>query len=132
MYGCVHPPTGRSHWLEMPYVNVAAMRAALAAFAREVGVDATHRVVLVLDRAGRHRGKRLVVPEGLTLWWLPAYTPHLHPEERLWTLVREATANRVVGSREELATVVGERCVALHDAPAAAQGATNYHWWPWC
>lgn len=133
VYGCVHPPTGRTHWLEMPCVNVAAMSAAMsAAFARDVGADVAHRVVLVLDRAGWHRGKKLVVPEGVELWWLPAYTPQLNPEERLWTLVREATANRVFGSRDELAAVVGQRCVALHDAPETVHATTNYHWWPWC
>lgn len=132
VYGCVHPPTGRTHWLVLPRVNVAAMQAALDAFARDVGASAAHRVVLVLDRAGWHTSKRLVMPEGVTLWWLPAYTPQLNPAERLWTLVREAVANRVCASLDELDAVVGARCVALYDAPRQVCGTTNYHWWPWC
>ena len=132
VYGCVHPPTGRTHWLEMPCVNTAAMSAALATFARDVGADAAHRVVLVLDRAGWHRSKKLVVPQGVELWWLPAYTPQLNPAERLWTLVREAVANRVCASLDELDAVVGARCVALYHAPRQICRTTNYHWWPWC
>lgn len=132
VYGCVHPPTGRTHTLLMPRVNVEAMSAALAAFAHDMGVDAAHRVVLVLDGAGWHRAKKLVVPDGLELWWLPAYTPQLNPTERVWTLVREATANRTFGSLDELDAVVGQRCVALHHDPKQVSKATTYHWWPWC
>jgi hypothetical protein len=38
----------------MPQVNLAAMEAALAAFAADGGIAAAHRVVLVVDRAGWH------------------------------------------------------------------------------
>jgi len=132
VYGFVHPPTGETYWLTMPGVNVAAMEAALAAFARDVGIDAAHRVVLVMDRAGWHTSKRLRLPEGLTLWFLPAYTPQLNPAERLWPLVREAVANRPIGTLDTLEAVVGERCVALSDLPLPIHALTNYHWWPWC
>ncbi len=116
----------------MPAVNIAAMEAALAAFARERSIDAAHRVVLVVDRAGWHTSKRLTLPEGLTLWFLPAYTPQLNPAERLWPLVREAVANWPVSRIAQLEHVVGQRCVALHDDPVQVCRTTNYHWWPWC
>jgi hypothetical protein len=132
VYGFVHPPTGATYWLEMPRVNVEAMEAALAAFARDMGIDAAHRVVLVVDRAGWHTSKRLALPEGLELWYLPAYTPQLNPAERLWPLVREAVANWPMGSYAELSRVVGARCVALAADPLQVCRATNYHWWPWC
>jgi hypothetical protein len=132
IYGFVHPPTGRTYWLEMPRVDVAAMSAALGAFAREVGIDAAHRAVLVMDRAGWHTSKRVTVPEGVELWYLPASTPQLNPAERLWPLVREAVANWPIGSADALERVVGARCVALHDDPVRICRATNYHWWPWC
>jgi transposase len=45
--------------------------------------------VLVLDRAGWHKAKRLVVPRNITLVWLPPYSPQLNPVERLWLLLRE-------------------------------------------
>jgi transposase len=132
VYGFVHPPTGATYWLTMPQVNLAAMEAALAAYAHEVGIDAAHRVVLVVDRAGWHTSKRLVLPDGLTLWYLPAYTPQLNPAERLWPLMREAVANWPVSAYDELEQVVGARCVTLHDDSLQVCRATNYHWWPWC
>jgi transposase len=45
--------------------------------------------VLVLDRAGWHKAKRLVVPSNVTLIWLPPYSPQLNPVERLWLFLRE-------------------------------------------
>jgi hypothetical protein len=89
VYGFVHPPTGTTYWLTMPAVSIAAMEAALAAFAQERGIDAAHRVVLVVDRAGWHTSERLALLEGLTLCFLPAYTPQPKPAERLRPLVRE-------------------------------------------
>jgi hypothetical protein len=109
VYGFVHPPTGATYWLTMPRVNIAAMEAALAAFAHDVGIDAAHRVVLAVDRAGWHTSKRLALPEGRTRWYLPAYTPQLNPAERLWPLVREAVANWPVSRLAELERVVGAR-----------------------
>lgn len=132
VYGFVHPPTGTTYWLTMPAVSIAAMEAALAAFAQERGIDAAHRVVLVVDRAGWHTSRRLALPEGLTLWFLPAYTPQLNPAERLWPLVREAIANWPISTDDELERVVGTRCVTLHDDAMQVCRATNYHWWPWC
>jgi len=55
-----------------------------------------------VDRAGWHTSKRLALPEGLTLWFLPAYTPQLNPAERLWPSVREAVANWPVSKVTEL------------------------------
>ncbi len=41
-------------------------------------------VVLVLDRAGWHRAKRLVWPDNIQPFFLPPYSPELNPSERLW------------------------------------------------
>jgi transposase len=45
--------------------------------------------VLVLDRAGWHGAKALVVPANVTLVPLPAYSPELNPVERVWLYLRE-------------------------------------------
>jgi hypothetical protein len=45
--------------------------------------------VPVLDRAGWHTAKKLVIPSNVTLVWLPPYSPQLNPVERLWLFLRE-------------------------------------------
>jgi hypothetical protein len=59
----------------------------LAAFAERLA-PGTH-AVLLLDQAGWHGARRLVVPGYLTLSPLPAYSPELDPVERVWLYLRE-------------------------------------------
>jgi hypothetical protein len=46
-------------------------------------------IVLVVDGAGWQRSKSLVVPENVTLHFLPLYSPELNPIERLWKQLKE-------------------------------------------
>jgi hypothetical protein len=48
----------------------------------------------VLDNAGWHGPEGLAVPEGISLVFLPPYSPELQPAERLWPLVDEPIVNR--------------------------------------
>lgn len=92
--GFVRPSTGARWWCLLPTVNTAAKTLALATFARDEGIDATHRAVLVVDRAGWHVAHDLPLPAGMDLVFLPAASPALPPAERLWTLVDEPVVNQ--------------------------------------
>lgn len=72
VYCFVRPSTGDSHWLILPQVNANVFSLALERCAREVGTD--KRVLLVLDRAGFHVSKKVVVPEQVELEFLPAHS----------------------------------------------------------
>src|SRR3954463_9608298 len=61
------------------------MRLHLAEVAQAVAPGA-HGVML-MDRAGWHRAKDLVVPDNLTLVLLPARAPELNPVENIWQTV---------------------------------------------
>jgi transposase len=58
----------------------------LAEIARAVAPGA--HAVLVLDGAGWHGGKDLVVPANITLLPLPPYAPELNPVENVWQYLR--------------------------------------------
>ena len=47
-----------------------------------------HALVLV-DQAGWHKSKRLVVPANITLVLLPSKAPELNPVENIWQFMRE-------------------------------------------
>lgn len=130
VYGFVRPATGQSWWCLLPRVNTVAMGLALAAFARDEGIDAAHRAVLVLDQAGWHRSADLALPAGIDLVFLPAYSPELQPAERLWSLVDEPLANRAFPDLDALETVLVTRCRTLDADPARLRAQTHYHWWP--
>jgi transposase len=130
VYGFVHPSTGQSWWCLLPTVNIDAFSVALATFARDERIDATHRVVLVVDQAGWHVSGRLPVPEGIELVFLPAYSPELQPAERLWMLVDEPVANRAFTDLDGLEEVLMDRCRTLEASPQRLQAHTQFHWWP--
>ena len=130
VYGFVRPSTGHSWWRLLPTVTTAAMSLALATFAHDEGIDATHRAVLVLDQASWHVSGRLVVPAGIELVFLPAYSPELQPAERLWPLLDEPLANRALGTMTALETVLVDRCRTLEADPPRLKAHTHYHWWP--
>lgn len=130
VYGFVRPTTGHSWWCLLPTVSRAAMSAALAAFARDEGIDAEHRVALVLDQSGAHTSPTLPVPEGLDLVFLPPYSPELAPAERLWPLVDEVVVNQTFADLDALEAVLVPRCQALTRQRSRLKSLTRYHWWP--
>lgn len=85
LYGAVAPKTGEGFFLEMPALDAECFGVFLSAFSRAYPETMN---VLVLDGAPAHVAKRLVVPENVVLWPLPAYAPELNPVERLWQEVR--------------------------------------------
>jgi hypothetical protein len=130
VYGFVRPSTGQSWWCLLPTVNIDAFSVALAAFARDERIDATHRVVLVLDQAGWHVSVRLQVPEGIHLVFLPASSPERQPAERLWSLVDEPVGNRAFPDLDGLENVLVARCRMLEAEPTRLKAHTHFHWWP--
>ncbi len=130
VYGFVRPETGQTWWCLLPTVSAEAFGLALAEFARDEGIDASQRAVVVLDRAGWHVARALVVPEGIDLVFLPPYSPELQPAERLWGLVDEPVANRTFADLDALEAVLVPRCIDLSARPRLVQGHTRFHWWP--
>ena len=90
----MQPTTGETVWYLANGLSKPLFEALLAGFARRVGAGRKRHIVLVLDNAGWHGPEGLAVPEGISLVFLPPYSPELQPAERLWPLVDEAVANR--------------------------------------
>lgn len=87
----------------------------------------------MLDQAGGHMSRRLVVPAHRHRVPLPADTPELQPAERLWSFSTTPLVNRRPADLDKLDTLHLDRCAALQtDAAfvATIQSATHYHWWP--
>jgi hypothetical protein len=132
VYAFVQPTTGRTFWLLMPSVSVAAFEAALLAFADFVGAGPNKRISLLLDCAGWHTSPRLRRPAYLSLYFLPPYSPELQPAEHLWALSDTPLANQCFQNLDQLEEVQAQRCNHLQDHPDLVRSATNFHWWPQC
>jgi hypothetical protein len=89
------------------------MHRELGPYARETGAGHARSIVLVLDNAGWHGPAGLAILDGISLAFLPPYSPELQPAERLWPLVDEPIANRHVASLAELDAILAARCRRL-------------------
>lgn len=130
LYGFVHPTTGDTEWLILPRVNGDWFNQALATFAKQVGAGPHKQILLVIDVAGWHNRKDLVVPDGIHLEVLPPYSPELQPAERLWRLADEPLVNRCFDALSDLEDVLEARCRTLLSMQSEIKALTNYHWWP--
>ena len=85
-------------------------------------------LVVLVDNAGWHRAKALVVPVNVVLHFLPPCTPELQPAEPLWPLVRESLANRSLGRIDRLRNIVRDRVSYLAGHPDEVQPRVGFHW----
>jgi transposase len=87
--------------LVMTRLDTAAMNFFLAELGQAVAPRA-HRIVPI-DKAGSHTAGDLVVPENLSLVFLPPYSPELNPIERLWPHLRDdRLSHRVFSTTGEI------------------------------
>jgi transposase len=130
LYGFVHPESGETYWWLLPSVNTKLFNRVLVDFAQEFELNANKRVLLLVDQAGWHISKNIELPEGLDLFFLPAYSPELQPAERLWPLTNEVVANNSPQSLDELEELLIVRCQKLLRQQDLISGLTCFHWWP--
>lgn len=130
VYGFVQPRTGRSFYLLMPTVSIPAFSIALHEFAAFCGAGPNKHIFLLMDGAGWHTSRQLVLPSGVQPCFLPPYSPELQPAEHLWPLTNVPLANRCFESLDELETVQADRLNWLQDNPELVRSATCFPWWP--
>ena len=107
VYGAVNPLTGQSSALIAPRVDTQLMGEFLAVMSAELDPDA--HAVLVLDGAGWHKAKGLVVPGNITLLFLPPYAPELMPMERIWLWMKQQhLSNRIFKNEAEIDAACGQ------------------------
>ena len=101
LYAAVEPATGASVALQAPLVNTETFNVFLGMLSGELGPK--DHAVLILDQAGWHKARKMVVPENITILYLPPYSPELNPVERLWAYLRSHyLANRVYDDYQHL------------------------------
>jgi hypothetical protein len=101
LFGAICPARGVGAALAMPFANTEAMQCHLDEIARTVAKGA--HAVLLLDRAGWHTTPELVVPNNITLIFLPSRSPELNPVETIWQYLRgNWLSNQVFDSYDDI------------------------------
>ena len=113
----------------LPAVSTEAMSLFLAELSAQIAPDA--HAVLVLDQAGWHGARALVIPDNLTLVPLPPYSPELNPVERLWLYLRERyLSHRLLEDYDAVVDACCAAWTALVQEPGRIQSLTSYSWLP--
>src|SRR5262249_8364148 len=86
LFGAVCPERGAGAALVLPACNCEAMQLHLDEIATKVTLGA-HAIIL-LDQAGWHGAKALVVPNNISLVPLPPCAPELNGQENIWQFMR--------------------------------------------
>jgi transposase len=128
VYGLVRPGTAETFGLLLPEVNTEWMGLALAEWARWVDPQGRKRLVLVTDGARWHTSGKLVLPQQVELFPLPANTPELQPVESAWPLLREVVANEAFEGLEPLMDRLADRCKGFMEHPESIQEVVAHHW----
>jgi transposase len=86
IYGAACAKTGDAFALIMPYTNTQSMQMYLSEFSKHI--EKGRHAALVVDNAGWHTAKNLIIPHNLTLIPLPAYSPELNAMEQVWEWIK--------------------------------------------
>ena len=130
LYEFVNPPTGKTEWFIIPRVNIEWLNLILENFALQSGAGQSKTILLVMDRAGWHVSARVVIPSGIYVEYLPAYSPEQQRAERLWSVTDEPLVNKSFDKIQDLEAVLSERCQILSATMTAPiKNLTNYYWW---
>jgi transposase len=101
LFGAVCPERKLGAGLVMPYANTEAMNKHLQEIARRVTPGA--HAIVVLDGAGWHGSRELIVPDTITLLPLPPYSPELNPAENIWEYLRKnKLSNRLYQTYDDI------------------------------
>ena len=99
-YTAASPKEGCEFSLLLPYVNTNCMNMFLEYMSKMLDNEVA---LLVMDQAGWHKSKDLLIPNNIRIIYLPPYSPELNPVERLWQYMKDSILkNKVYESLEIL------------------------------
>ena len=120
----VSPKDGTCVYLIMPTSNTACFEAFLDVLARRF---VRQDVLLVLDGAPNHRSSELVLPDNITLLYLPPYSPELNPKENLWDEIREKIfKNYALKSMDAVRAKLKQAILYIERNPKIVRSITSF------
>jgi transposase len=115
---------GKITSLILPYANTDMMNL----FLQEVAQDFNDFfVIMLVDQAGWHTSKTLIIPENIRLIPQPPHSPELNPVEHVWEDLREnAMPNAAFKSLDQVEQALCHRLVDLGNDPERLRSMTNF------
>ena len=86
------------------------------------------QVFVVIDNAPCHKPKILHSIDGLTIIYLPSYSPELNPTERFFEEIRKATANEIFENMETIEDRISYAVNKLSNNKESMRQLLGYDW----
>lgn len=99
LYGSYSPMNGDSFVWEINGVDSAIFESYLDHFSKYKPKEFK---IVVIDNAGFHSTKNIVVPDNIYLLRMPPYNPELNPCEQVWQYIKNRFKNQRFDSMKEL------------------------------
>ena len=126
LFSAVSPISGKSfHLMGIDEMDTEATTAFLKALKKK---HQENHVVIVWDNAPCHRPKALREIPGLTIIFLPPYSPELNPAERFFEEMRRATCNTLFESISKQEEIIVQVVNQWADNTPAMKQLLGYEW----
>lgn len=127
IFGAVCPERATGTALVMPYADTPAMNAHLKAIAAAVAPGG--HAAVILDGAGWHGSKELIIPANITPIIQPAHAPEVNPVENVWEYLRKnSLAIRIYATYEVIVDACCEAWNDLMTLPERIVSLTTRDW----
>jgi hypothetical protein len=121
LFGAICPAKGKGAALALPRVDTQMMQLHIEEISRHVAKGA--HAVLLLDRAGWHTTKKLVMPRNITPILLPSRAPELNPVENVSQYLRKNRLANTVFENDD--AIVEAACDAWRKLTAMPETITS-------
>jgi len=126
LFSAVSPRNGKSfHLIGFPDMDSDTVLVFLKELKKE---HPDEHVYVVWDNAPTHRPQLMKQIPGLTVIFLPSYSPELNPAERFFEEMRRATADRIFENLAEQEKVIEEAIREWTSNEARLLGLVGYGW----
>ncbi|UZO82626.1 IS630 family transposase [Aquimarina sp. ERC-38] len=99
LYGAYSPINGDSIVLEVENVNKEIFHNYLKQLSEHKPCELK---IVVIDNAGFHSTKDMLIPDNIKLLRIPPYTPELNPCEQVWAYIKKRFKNKTYENLEDL------------------------------
>ena len=124
LYSSVDVSNGSNFSLILPKVNTDNMNIFLSELSKQYSDDT---LLIIMDSAGWHKSKALIIPSNIKLTFLPPYSPELNPVETLWLYIKKSIlANKFYDTIESLEDALCQFIHSLSDEIVKQICKTSY------
>lgn len=126
LFSAVAPLSGDSfHLLGFDDMNVNAEFTFLTNLKKQYP---DNHVIVTIDNAPCHKPKILHNIPGLSIIYLPPYSPELNPTERFFEEIRKSTANEIFDNIGDIEKRISNAVNKLSNNKAAMRQLLGYNW----